>query len=202
MLIGGVAVIAHGVRRLTDDVDVALWAEGIDLAGLVERLSRAKIEPRIENAVAFAKRTHVLLLRHRPSGIDIDLSLSFLPFEDAALDHPTPRELGRARIPVARPADLVVYKAIAARERDRSDIERLLEMHGDAIDLSAMRRRVEELGAALDRPEILIDLDRIIARLGLEIARPGTTRGTPSRRKKAGRARKKKTLGKKKAGRR
>jgi hypothetical protein len=41
---------------------------------------------------------------------------------------------------VATAGDLVVYKAIAARERDRSDIERLLELHGSAIDLTAVRR--------------------------------------------------------------
>ena len=31
MLIGGVAVIARGCPRLTDDVDVAVWAPGISI---------------------------------------------------------------------------------------------------------------------------------------------------------------------------
>jgi hypothetical protein len=70
MLIGGVAVIAHGVRRLTDDVDAALWADGVDIAALIVQLGKEKIGPRVRDAVKFARQNQVLLLRHAPSGID------------------------------------------------------------------------------------------------------------------------------------
>jgi hypothetical protein len=166
MLIGGVAVIARGVRRLTDDVDATVWAEGIDLDQLLTALMQHGIVPRIEDAVTFARRTQVLLLRHDPSGIDIDLSLAWLPFEDEALARATDVRLGDRGVPVASPDDLVVYKAIAARERDRSDVERLLELHGRTMSLDRVRALVRQLSDALERPDLLDDLEALIRRVG------------------------------------
>jgi hypothetical protein len=146
MLIGGVAVIARGVRRLTDDVDATLWGDGVDLEELIRRLASNLIVPRIPDALAFARRNQVLLLRHEPSDVDVDLSLAWLPFERAALERARLLRIGRRRVRVAMPEDLVVYKAIAARERDLSDVERLLELHASTMDLHRVRRTVKALG--------------------------------------------------------
>jgi hypothetical protein len=78
MLIGGVAVIARGVRRLTDDVDATVWAEGLETRSLLGALAAHRIVPRIDDALAFARRSQVILLQHEPSGVDIDLSLAWL----------------------------------------------------------------------------------------------------------------------------
>lgn len=166
MLIGGVAVIARGVRRLTDDIDVTLWAEGVDLEALLRRLRAQRISPRIADALAFARRNQVLLLRHDPSGTDIDLSLAWLSFESDALDRAEPIAMGRRRVRVATADDLIVYKAIAARERDRSDVERLLEIHAGTVDLARVRRTVAELAALLERPELVEALEKMARAVG------------------------------------
>lgn len=162
MLIGGVAVIARGVRRLTDDVDATVWAAKLDVEALQRRLKKFGISPRIPAAAAFAHRNQVLLLRHDASGTDIDLSFAMLEFENEALDRADSLTVGRRRVRVASAEDLVVYKSIAARERDLSDVERLLEIHGDSIDLSRVRRTVEELAGLLERPELVAGLERIV----------------------------------------
>jgi hypothetical protein len=92
MLIGGVAVAARGVRRLTDDVDATIWGEGVGFNDLLGRLERVGSLPRIRGALTFARRNQVLLLRQEPSGVDIELtshgcppralrSIARLPFE-------------------------------------------------------------------------------------------------------------------------
>lgn len=179
MLIGGVAVIAHGVRRLTDDVDATLWGEGLDLEDLRRRLASQDIVPRIADALSFARKNQVLLLRHVRSDVEIDLSLAWLPFERDALERAQFLAIGRRRVRVALPEDLVVYKAIAARERDLSDVERLLELHASAMDLPRVRRTVEELAGVLDRPELVAGLDRIVRRVRAEprAGRSRTKRG-------------------------
>lgn len=164
MIIGGVAVIAHGVRRLTDDVDGTLWAPGVHVPEVLEILSAQQIRARIPDALEFAEESQVLLLKHEPSNIDIDLSLAWLPFEDEALDGALKTKLGRGFVRVARPEDLIIYKAIAGRERDRSDIERLLELHEDEMDLERVKKTVGELSEALERPEVMADLDSLIRR--------------------------------------
>lgn len=51
-VIGGIAVIARGVRRLTRDIDVAIAGEDLSAAALAEELERVGIVPRINDAVA------------------------------------------------------------------------------------------------------------------------------------------------------
>jgi len=84
-VIGGIAVIARGVPRLTRDIDVAIAAEDIPVRDLVAEFADAGIIPRIADAVAFAEANQVLLARHTASGVDIDVSRAWLPFELEAL---------------------------------------------------------------------------------------------------------------------
>jgi hypothetical protein len=50
---------------------------------------------------------------------------------------------------------LVIYKAVAWRERDKSDIEQLIQLHGDQIDFARVERIVGEFAAALEQPDRL-----------------------------------------------
>ncbi len=164
MLIGGMAVILRGVVRLTDDVDATVWGDGLDIELLVDTLSRHQITPRTADAVDFARERQVLLLRHDPSETPMELSLAWLPFEAEALGRAELIAVGDAIIPVAVAQDLVIYKAVAWRERDRTDIERLLSLYGSSIDLDYVRRIVAEFAAALDEPERNADLELLIRR--------------------------------------
>lgn len=63
MIIGGIAVIARGVARLTKDIDATIAGGDADLDRVVEALSSHRIVPRIAHAVKFAQESHVLLLQ-------------------------------------------------------------------------------------------------------------------------------------------
>jgi hypothetical protein len=76
MLIGGIAVIARGIPRHTDDVDGTIAADGVDLDELVRILAKYEIEPRVADAIQFARQHQVLLLVHAPSATEIELSLA------------------------------------------------------------------------------------------------------------------------------
>lgn len=133
---------------------------------MVSRLEQHDFVPRIADAVGFATANQVLLLRHTPSAIDIDLSIAWLPFEIEAIASADTLELAGVRVPVARPEDLVIYKAIAFRPQDQQDIERLVTLHGDGMDFARVRRVVGQFAEALDEPERAVEVDRLLARLG------------------------------------
>jgi hypothetical protein len=99
-VIGGIAVIARGVPRLTRDIDIAV--AGIDLtsAALADELEHVGIVPRIADAVAFADENQVLLMKHAASGVEIDVSRAWLPFELEALAAAKPESLGGVRIAI------------------------------------------------------------------------------------------------------
>jgi hypothetical protein len=174
MLIGGTAVILRGVARLTDDVDATVWAERVDLDQLLAVLARHEIVGRVPDAAAFARERQVLLLRHLPTETPMELSLAWLPFEREALQRAELLDVGGVDIPVAVAQDLVIYKTIAWRDRDRTDVERLLRAHADEIDLSYVRRVIAEFAEALDERERVEDFERL---LGRALPRPRRPRG-------------------------
>ena len=164
MVIGGVAVIAHGVARQTRDIDVTVRAGDMTLSALIEAAAAHAITPRIPHAEEFARSSQVLLLSHGPTGTPVDASMAWLPFEDEALARASWTSLGKVRVRVATAQDLVIYKAVAWRERDRDDIERLLALHAGVIDLESVRQRVTEFAEALDAPERVVEFERLLAR--------------------------------------
>ena len=163
MIIGGMAAVARGVPRLTRDIDATIEAEGLDVDGALVLLRQHGFEPRIEHAAEFARQRLVLLLRHRPSGVDLDLSLAWLPFEREALTRATAFDFEGIMLPVAAVEDLIVLKAVAWRLGDRSDIERLLIRHGRNVDLERIRRALGQLLNMLEEPERMAEFDRLVA---------------------------------------
>lgn len=162
-VIGGIAVIARGVHRLTRDIDIAVAGADLSTAALSDELKRVGIVPRIADAVAFAEVNQVLLMRHQTTSVDIDVSRAWLPFELEALAAAKPESLAGVRISIAQPEDLIIFKAVAWRPQDQQDVERLLALHGDHVDLGRLRRHVKELGDALEIDR-LRELDLVIAR--------------------------------------
>ena len=162
MLIGGMAVIARGVPRLTRDVDATIAAGEIDVRELADRIARHGIIPRIADAIAFADARQVLLLRHEPSDVDVDVSLAWLPFELEAIAAADRVDVGGVSIRVARAEDLIIYKAVAFRPQDQQDIERLLTLHGTKVDLVRIRRTIDEFAQAIEEPERLAAFERIV----------------------------------------
>lgn len=165
MLIGGIAVIARGVPRTTRDVDATIDGTALDLPKLLDELAGYGILPRIDDATVFARENQVLLLRHAQSGVDVDISIAWLPFELDAIAASEQLTIGGVRVAVARPEDLVIYKAVAWRPQDQQDIERLLTIYGASMDLARVRRIVAEFASALDEPERLAEFERLLDRV-------------------------------------
>jgi hypothetical protein len=164
MIIGGIAVIARGVPRDTVDIDATIWAEHVDIEHLFSILEAHGIVPRIPDARSFARLHQVLLLRHASSGTPLEVSLAWLPFEREALGRATMVDFGGVNVPVAQPEDLLVYKAIAWRDRDRADVERLLVRYARSIDLQRVRSLIEEFARVLEAPERLAEFEAIVRR--------------------------------------
>jgi hypothetical protein len=164
MIIGGVAVIAAGVPRETIDIDATILGETSSPEMVLEALARQQIVPRIADAITFARERQVLLLRHEPSGITMEISFAWLPFEEEALSRAVMTDFSGVYLRMAIPEDLIVYKATAWRDRDRSDIERLLTLHGDQIDLDRVRGLIVEIATVLEDPQRVGQFDAIVAR--------------------------------------
>ena len=167
MIIGGVAVIALGVARLTVDIDATVAAAETDADRLAGALGRQGIHPRIDDAIAFARARHVFLGVHEASGTPVDVSLAWLPFEGDAIRARQEHDFAGVRIPIPRAEDLLIYKLVASRPRDIDDAESLLILHGPAMDLARIRRIVGEFAAVLEDEARPRALEALIRKTGL-----------------------------------
>lgn len=162
MLIGGLAVVLRGFPRHTDDIDIAVLGAETSVQRLVELLSGQGFVPRIDNAVSFAEQNQVLLYRHEETGIDLDVSFAWLPFEEEAIAAAQIVDIEGLTLPVARVEDLLIYKAVAWRERDRRDICELVQLYRGELDLDRVRSLVGEFGEVIDEPGRLAEFEHLL----------------------------------------
>jgi len=163
MIIGGVAASVLGQPRLTQDVDALVILSEGEWANAVSTAARHGIFPRIENALDFARRSRVLLMRHAESGIDIDITFGGLVFEHAAINNSELHDIGGLRVRFPRVEDLLIMKAVARRPKDLQDIEGLLAAHPEA-DVANVRQWVSEFATAMNMLDMLDDFDKLVAR--------------------------------------
>jgi hypothetical protein len=191
MIIGGIAVIARGVRRFTGDIDAAIRGDEIDVKTLITALAKKQIVPRIGHAEQFARESLVLLLRHEPSGVQFDVSFVWTDFEQEAIAAASIVSFGAVKAPMAQPEDLIVFKAIAGRGKDIDDATALLSLYPE-IDLARLRARVHQLAALAETPDLGAGLETaIVAAAEARRAAPGAATGpklTPTQRVRTSRA--------------
>jgi hypothetical protein len=164
-VVGGVAVSLLGRPRFTRDIDAIVDLDETRWPELVEAARRAGIVPRLEDALEFARRSRVLLLRHVPSQIDIDVILGGLSFERSTVAEAQPRSVGGLVIRLPRVEHLMIMKAVAQRPQDLLDLEGLIAAHPGA-DLAMVRRWVAEFSMAATMPSLLEEFDRLVIRQG------------------------------------
>jgi hypothetical protein len=198
MIIGGIAVIARGVRRMTTDIDAAVQGDQVDVSALLAALARKRIAPRIDNVERFARESLVLLLRHQPTGVELDVSLAWTDFEHGAIAAASLTAFGTVKAPMAQAEDLVVFKAIAGRPKDIEDATTLLVLYPE-LDRARLRERVRQLAELADSPALADGLDAAIAAsrrqpvLARETEKRRSPRGKPRNQpRRAGRSRSKK----------
>lgn len=161
IVIGGVAASLLGRPRVTRDVDVLVTLEQAGWGRFLRLGRRFGFAPRRPDAIEFAGQSRVLLVRHAPSGIDVDVVFGALPFEEEAVANAVWVEVAGVRLPLPTPEDLVIMKAVAHRPRDLGDIEAVLDAHPE-LDTRRVRRWVREFSTAMAMPDLLNDLEGIL----------------------------------------
>lgn len=142
-----------GKARVTQDVDALLFIDDKRLPAFLRKGTSFGLEPRIPDVLEFAKENRILLVHHKKSGINVDLSLAGHVFEKHLLKQSRLAKIGRLSIPVPSPEDLIVLKAIANRDQDKKDIEGILDRWPNA-DLDYIQEHVDEFARILDSSDI------------------------------------------------
>ncbi len=161
LIIGGVAASLLGQPRFTADVDVLLLLPLEQLPRLLAAAEEVGLGPRLPDALEFARRHRVLLLRHEPSGIAVDVSLGMLPFEVEAVERGVVHQAGSLRLRLPTPEDLIILKAVAHRPKDIADIQAVVSNHPH-LDRARVEFWVRAMAEALDMPELWDDISALL----------------------------------------
>jgi len=162
-IIGGIAVSLLTEPRATQDIDVTIWPEDVSTSALLTTADSVGLISRIDNPLEFATQARILLLKHRDTGVGIDLALGALPFEKEMIDNSEIIMVGSLRLRIASPEDLIISKAVPMRPADLADIDKLLSFYPD-VNFKRIRELVSEFQTLLDRPEYLQKLEELLAR--------------------------------------
>jgi hypothetical protein len=153
-VIGALAVHRWGEPRATSDADFSALAPYGDESRVVEILLQ-RFAPRRFDARDFALANRVLLLKtHR--GVDVDVALAAFPFEIEALEMASSWEIIPGVSLRTCPAEhLVIYKLVAGRIHDLSDVESIVRRQGRRLDVDRIRRWGREFAGLKDDPDLL-----------------------------------------------
>jgi len=163
MVIGGVAYGVWGQPRYTDDVDGVILAWDQDISQLLQCARDLGLEPRIPKAEEFARKSKMLMLRHRASGTKLDISLAWSRFESEAISRSHSIAWQGFSFPVVGPEDLIIFKLVASRPQDLADIDKIIAIRPE-LDRKRVKKMAGEFAAVLDRPEILANWENLIQR--------------------------------------
>jgi hypothetical protein len=150
---GAQAVNLYGFPRATADLDLTIDVAPGDLASFVAELSRAGFRARFADP-AFIAAARVIPVVHVGSGLPIDLVLAGPGLEQRFLDEVALMPIGRRKIPVLSPENLVVTKLLAGRPKDLEDIRELLARRSD-LNHPHIEALLRELEGALGQSDLL-----------------------------------------------
>jgi predicted nucleotidyltransferase len=163
-VIGGIAVSVRGELRATADVDLVL-AIGVEEAlGLVQALEDSAFEPLFAGVTEVVRRSFILPVRHRSTGLRVDLALGLSGFEQQAIARAETVQFGECSVPVVTSEDLLLMKLLAGRPRDLEDIEGIVALRGNELDWDYCCDMAQRLGEAV-AVDLRTQLDEIQRRL-------------------------------------
>jgi hypothetical protein len=162
-LFGAQAVIAHGVPRLSADVDVTLRMVPDDPERFARDMAQAGFDLAVDDA-EFVRRTRVMPFIHRATRMPLDVVLAGSGLEDEFLARASPVDIGGAMVPLIDVEDLIIAKLLAGREKDLEDVRNLYRARARDVDPERIRRILRLLEEALSQSDLVPVFDAILRR--------------------------------------
>jgi predicted nucleotidyltransferase len=163
VVIGGLAVGIHAKPRMTHDVDILTIFDVTGLESFLAVAARHGFECRRPDPATTARRDRMVLLRHAPSGVSVDIALGCMPFDVEAVGNAVRHEIAGVPAPITTADDLIVMKAVAHRPIDTADLDMILTVR-PPDNLRRIRRWVKQYADLLHDPEMVANLERVLKR--------------------------------------
>ncbi len=159
-VIGGLAVAVWGEPRLTRDADVKVLLQREQASVLLGLLSPGYtfLADKPEQTL---RRMGFLFVKDA-TDLRIDLLLADTPFDIQAIQRARLVNIqSDLTITVCTSEDLILYKMISTRPRDREDVQGIVRRQGDALDDTYILDWLQQFEQALDDSTLVAEYRRI-----------------------------------------
>jgi hypothetical protein len=159
-VIGGLAVAVWGEPRLTRDADVKVSLQREQASVLLDLLSPGYtfLSDKPEQTL---RRMGFLFVKD-VTGLRLDLLLADTSFDIQAIQRAHSVDIQPdLTITVCTPEDLVLYKMISTRPRDREDVQGVVRRQGEALDDAYILYWLQQFEQALDDSTLVAEYRRI-----------------------------------------
>jgi len=157
---GAQAVIAHGVPRLSADVDVTVQLVPEEPERFVREMESAGFGLRVDDP-EFVRKTRVFPFVHLATAMPLDVVLAGSGLEDAFLERARSMDFGGVSFPVIDPEDLVIAKVLAGRPKDLEDATSIWRLHGLSLDAGRIRQTLGLIEEALGQSDLVTGFESI-----------------------------------------
>lgn len=154
---GALAYGQYGIPRATNDVDVNVFVEPAELHRVFTALRTLGIFIDEGQAHAAHEREGLIVLRWGPYRVDV--FTRSIPFSDEAGRTRVRHRIDGEEVWFLSAEALCVFKLLFFRGKDVVDLERLVAVHGDALDAAYVRHQVVDMMGEHD--ERVVAWDRI-----------------------------------------
>ena len=150
--VGGLALNAWGIPRATFDIDLCVVLGAGEQQRLLQALRELgwSVEEVFERGWRDQMAGIPIIHAHYPAEgalVRVDLMVADTPFLRSVIERKTSVDLGPAAVPVCSAADLLLFKVLADREKDRMDVRNVLTVQG-IPERAYLERWAEQLGIA------------------------------------------------------
>lgn len=121
-------MLVHGRPRFTGDIDITLGVDIDRLQKLREIAEKLSLEPIPKDIERLAKQTNVFPVRDPASNIKVDFVFSFTPYEREAIKRAQSLEIERTGVRYATAEDTIIFKMVAGRPIDISDVKSIINI--------------------------------------------------------------------------
>lgn len=159
VVIGGLAVSAWGEPRLTRDADLKVLARRDERGRILELVS--DFTP-LHADPDEAFRRHGIAFFQDPAGTRVDVMLAETTFDETAIGRARVMELKPGLVVrVCSPEDLIVYKMVSLRTKDRVDVEGIIKRQGNRLDDRYVENWLHLFEQALDDSTLVAEYRRL-----------------------------------------
>lgn len=148
-LIDDLAASVRGQPRLTADVDLVVAADVDRALDLIAALDQSAFEPLFPGVDEVVRRSFILPLKNRVTGVKVDIALGLSGFEQLVIARAEAVPMAATTVSVATAEDLLIMKTLAGRPRDSQDVEGLLAARGNTMDWTYCEQMARNLGEAI-----------------------------------------------------